>query len=348
MARSEPTGAAGPRWLVLGMLGLLAGLAAPAAAQVSCIWGGTSTVPAPEATLLRSEGDGLRAPGRVAVDRDGRVYVTDPTTGRVVVRDRFGRPLPAFQGLAEPLALAVGWEREIYVGELGHGSVSIFNRAGELLDRLGQGEGEFIQPVDLAVDPDPGLRSIYVADAGTHEIKVYSPAGARIGTIGGPGTDLGLFDFPSAVWVSAAGEIYVGDQSNDRVQVFDRQGTLLRCFGSRSTSFSRRFGRIHGITGDTLGRVYVSDAFQSNVRVFDAEGKLLSTIGALGELPGQMRTPMGLAIDPSNRLLVASVNNGRLEVFGLDDFTDPREPDIPVFFDGFETGDASAWTETSP
>jgi hypothetical protein len=89
-------------------------------------------------------------------------------------------------------------------------------------------------------------------------------------------------------------------------------------------SFSNRFGRLAGLTGDTQGRLYVADAFQGEIQVFDQAGVLLNRIGSFGDGPGELRTPMGLTLDPYNRLLVASTNNARLELFGLDSFADPH------------------------
>lgn len=89
-------------------------------------------------------------------------------------------------------------------------------------------------------------------------------------------------------------------------------------------AFTKRFGRIQGLAGDSLGRVYVADAFQGYVQVFDARGAPLGTVGGFGDGAGQLRTPMGLAIDRYSRLFVASANNARVEVFGLDGYSDPR------------------------
>jgi hypothetical protein len=141
--------------------------------------------------------------------------------------------------------------------------------------------------------------------------------------IGEKGTSAGQFNFPTGIYFSPNGELFVGDQNNDRIQVFDQGGNFLRCFGRRWSS-SSYFGRIQGITGDDQGRLYVADAFQGHVKVFDPSGGLLATIGSFGQGPGQLRTPIGLAIDPYNRLFVSSVNNSRVEVFGVDDFIDWR------------------------
>jgi len=59
------------------------------------------------------------------------------------------------------------------------------------------------------------------------------------------------------------------------------------------------------------------------VQVFDRQGVLLGVVGRFGKASGELRTPVGLAIDRFGRLFVASANNGRLESFGIDDFVDP-------------------------
>lgn len=288
-----------------------------------CRWGGPSDVPAPSVTYLRPQAGPFHAPGRIAVDASGRSYVSDPDAGRVVVRDAYGRLESMKPGLRGPLGIAVDSAGRIYVSEA-TGSVSAFAWNWNLLFKLGQGDAEFMVPNDVAVDPSSG--AVFVSDGAAHAVKVYSPAGQLEKVIGGRGRCAGQFEFPTAVHVSAGGEVFVADQGNDRVQVFDRRGAFLRCFGGRigGMSLSTRFGRIFGVTSDAQGRIYVADAFQGNVQVFDAPGALLTTVGAFGEGPGQLRTPRGLAVDAFGRLLVASSNNGRVEVFGIDGFADPH------------------------
>jgi len=60
-----------------------------ASAQL-CSWGGTPSLPAPEVEHLSSQAGSVRAPGRVAVDLQNNLYITDPTTGHVVVKDPHG------------------------------------------------------------------------------------------------------------------------------------------------------------------------------------------------------------------------------------------------------------------
>jgi hypothetical protein len=77
-------------------------------------------------------------------------------------------------------------------------------------------------------------------------------------------------------------------------------------------------GRSQSVLGDSAGRIYVADSYQGFVRVFDSQGAYLGKIGAFGAATGQLRSPAGLALDGFNRLQVASINNSRVEFFGLD------------------------------
>lgn len=349
-ARARRYGAARPeriaRMAVLLVFGVvILGLPGTASAQL-CSWEGTPVLPPPEVEFLGSQPEGQRAPARLAVNSHDMIYVADPTRGAVVVRDAHGSVVAVHSDLGVPVAVAVDAFDNIFVSDDSSGRVDIFDEVWQPAGALGVGSGEFEAVTDVAVDPDPGLGLVFVADGGANLIKVYGADGQLVRSFGGPGTGPGEFDFPSAVWVSPYGEVFVGDQNNDRVQVFDRTGLFLRCFGAQGGG-NRNFGRIQGLVGDIDGRVYVADAFQGHVKVFDGAGAELAAIGSLGDRPGQFRTPFGVAIDGHNRLFVSSVNSGRLEVFGLDDFTVPP-PTGSIFNDGFESGDVHAWSESIP
>lgn len=294
---------------------------APAAAQ-TCFWGTSTGIPPASASLV-SYRDQLHSPTRIAVDGSGYVYVTDPRVGEVAVWNRYRQVVSTVEGLNGPMGIALDNSGKIYVGEQGNGRVAVFDRNWSTLYFLGRGNGEFLLPNDIAIDPASGW--IYVSDSGAHTVNVYAAAdGAFLFSFGGKGPGPGQFDFPAGVYVSPGGEVFVADQNNDRIQVLDRNGNFLRCIGGAAFTFSKKFGRIQGLTGDSQGRLYVADAFQGYVQVLDSLGGRLSTIGSFGEGPGQLRTPIGVVIDPYNRLLVTSANNSRVEAYGLDSFTDPH------------------------
>jgi sugar lactone lactonase YvrE len=292
-------------------------------ADAACFWGTTGTGP-PSSVFLRADQGPFRSPSRVAIDPiSGRRYITDPGKGRILVRDAEGRLQFVVNGFNILLGIAIDPSGKVYVGEEGTGSVSVFDADMNFLYQIGTGNGEFVAPNAIAIDPDPAIGRIYVVDSLTHTVEVFSSGGVFEFAFGGLGKLEGQFNLPLGIYVSSVGEVYVTDRNNDRIQVFTRNGMFLRCFGGRGGFFSvRRFGSLTaGITGDSLNRLYVTDGFQGHVKIFDGYGILITTLGSFGKGAGQFRSPNGLAIDPFNRLFVASSTD--VPYFGLDSFSDP-------------------------
>ncbi len=302
----------------------LLGIASMAVASICGGGPGTTvngqTSVAPTVTSLRSYRDLLHAPARIAIDAANRLYVTDSAAGRVLVRDQYGRLVKISPRLHRPLGIAVDAVGFIYVGEEGSGSVTVFDPNWTPVRRLGRGDGEFELPNHIAIDPSG---PVYVADSAANVVKQYSPSGQLLLVIGAPGTFDGQFSFPTGLCVAANGELFVADQDNVRLQVFGTGGRFLRKIRLTSGMLGGG-GRIQGITIDGLGRVYVADAFQDVVRVLAADGTTLPAIGAFGSGPGQLLNPASVAIDRHNRLFVVSGGNARVDVYGLDAFSDPH------------------------
>ena len=282
----------------------------------------SAQVAPPSVTALRFWQAGLQAPARIATDLTGRVYISDSAAGRVIVRDEYGRVIGSPGGINRPLGIAVDLAGFAYVGEEATGSVLVLDPGWNFVRKLGAGNGEFLLPNHIAIDPDPSSL-VYVADSGANAVKVYEPGGALVRVIGGPGSYDGQFRFPTGVFVTSAGEVFVADQDNNRVQVFNREGTFLRKIRLTSGMMGTGGGRIQGLTVDLLGRIYVADAFQATVRVHAPDGVKLASIGTLGSAVGELRNPSSLVIDRNSRLFVVSVGNGRVELYGLDGYVDP-------------------------
>ncbi len=297
-------------------------IALPAAALAVCGGGGTSRLPLPAVTHLRSYRAPFSVPTRMAVDASGNVYVTDPGLGQVIVRAPNGRIISRVGGLGHPVSVAVGSAGRIYVGDTASGSVTAFNAEWQKLLELGRGAGEFLQPSDVAVDAATG--NLYVADSAAQLVKVYTAAGTFVRSFGGHGSGDGQFDFPVGVFVDAAAhQVLVADQLNYRIQIFDVAGNFLSCFGAQGSG-PGNFNLPQSVSSDRAGRIYVADSVEGHIQVLDRSGGFAGYIGDFGDAAGQLRIPIGMVIDPSNRLFVAAANNARLEVFGLDAFADPE------------------------
>lgn len=314
------------------LLPLVATSTASATDHDLCPEPGTTAGP-PVVQYLRSYRAELNGPVRLALDRQDRLYIADPASGRVVIRDTDGRLLEDRGGLGYPVAVAVddhaGDRSRIYVADGRRGAVTAYRKDWTPVLQLGLGEGEFVQPADLAVDPDTGR--VYVADIGTHSIRVYDTEGALISTFGSKGVEPGQFQNPVGLFLnSTAGEILVADQLNFRLQIFDLNGIFICRLGDSAGSNpggifglrARLFTMAQSPWIDGSGRIYVPDAAEGRVRVTDKLGPEMRDIGAFGRGVAQLLLPSDVAIDSTGRLFVAATNNARIEMFGLDDFTD--------------------------
>ncbi len=275
---------------------------------------------APNVTPLGAWSQQLHGPARVAADAAGNLYVTDPAAGRVLVFNAFGQRIAAHDGFAGPLAIAVAGDGRIYLSEEQNGSVSVFDPQWKRLYQLGAGANEFQLPGNLAVDPQaPG--TVYVSDGAANLVRIFSGA-TQASQFGGAGTGDGQFDFPAGISVRTNGEVFVLDQKNDRVQVFTN-GVFARKipFSSGGMFGGGPSGRSQALLVDSAGHLFVTETMLGVVNIYDADtGAALGSIGGFGDGPGQLNMPIGVVLDGFNRLCVASANNARIELFGVDSF----------------------------
>lgn len=95
-----------------------------------------------------------------------------------------------------------------------------------LRDSAGAQIGQFDQPTDVALGP---TGEIYVTDGyQNNRIQRFDPNGRFLSEWGRKGVRPGEFNLPHSIVGNAKGDLYVADRTNQRIQVFDAQGTFLR------------------------------------------------------------------------------------------------------------------------
>ena len=262
----------------------------------------------------------LVSPTGVATDTGGNIYVTESAGNRLLVYDRYGNSLREVKGLNKPTGVAVDSGGRIYISNTGRKAVDVYKRDLTPLFRLGLGMVELVFPTSIALDSSGNA---YVADSKDHRIKVFDDSGSFLYSFGGQGTGNGNLNFPVAVAVNeSAGEVIVTDLQptlagyrGAGVHVFSRSGAFQRRFGGYGEG-QGLFVRPMGVAVDGSGRIYVSDAYQNVIQVFDAGGNFLLGIY---DPAHPVRTPMGIAYcGKTDRLVVASLNTSRVEVFDAD------------------------------
>jgi hypothetical protein len=177
----------------------------------------------------------------------------------------------------------------------------------------GNGQGSdansLYKPISLFVDASG---NIYVADYGSHRIQKWAP-GATSGTTvaggNGQGSAANQFSRPLVgVSVDASGNIYVADQSNNRIQKW----------APGATSGTTVVGVLipMAMFVDASGNIYVSDAGNNRIQKW-APGATSGTTVAGGNGQGsaanQLDSPQGVFVDASGNIYVSDHNNHRIQ-----------------------------------
>ena len=112
--------------------------------------------------------------------------------------------------------------------------------------------------------------------------------------------------------MDAAGNVFVADLNNSRVQEFNSTGYLTQ-FGTFGTS-NGQFMQPIGVAVDAQGNVYVADSNNDRVQVFNGSG-YINRWGILGSGIGRFNEPCGIAVDAYGNVFVADLDNGRVQEF---------------------------------
>ena len=117
---------------------------------------------------------------------------------------------------------------------------------------------------------------------------------------------------PYSVSVARDGRVIVCDSDDALVKVLSSNGeALLQSFGDPYEYGSPSFAIHH------QEKFFVSYGEKHSVSVLNDDGTFLYDIGAQGDTNEKLNTPLGLAIDKFNNLIVCDSDVGRLQVFTL-------------------------------
>ncbi|MDO8477685.1 MAG: hypothetical protein Q7W02_16095 [Candidatus Rokubacteria bacterium] len=232
-----------------------------------------------DGTLI-AEWKGFKRPVDVAAVQ-GAVYVVDFLADRVVklglngtVVGRWGRHGHDPGEFDAPSGIAVDGKGYVYVAEFYNHRIQKFTADGTFVAQWGSDgrwNGQLHYPTDVAVD---AAGAVFVADAYNHRIEKFTENGAYVDKWGGVGFGLsgkwpGWFRLAKAVAVDSAGNIYVADAFNRRIQKFTPDGRLLGVWGNRVANDPGPLRYPAGVATDTDGHLYVTDFFENRIWKLD-------------------------------------------------------------------------------
>jgi DNA-binding beta-propeller fold protein YncE len=152
----------------------------------------------------------------VRVDAQNNFWTVDRASRMVVKFDPSGRVL-----------MTLGRRPEA-IGEVGSSAGSgVFGR-GSGPPGSGVPGDNFNQPLDVAFD---AAGNIFVVDGYANaRVAKFDKTGRFDKSWGATGKEHGQFDTPHSIAVDAQGNVYVADMGNNRIQVFDNNGTFKTQF----------------------------------------------------------------------------------------------------------------------
>ena len=129
---------------------------------------------------------------------------------------------------------------------------------------------------------------------------------------GGPGTAGGQFDSPHGIAADSAGNIFIADTNNGRIEKFAPTGTFITNIGSKGTGYGQ-LGDPNGIRIDRAGNIYVAEASNHRIQKLTADGSFVADWR--GPDPG-FYGPRKIAIAPDQSLYL--VDQGRTRIVKFD------------------------------
>src|SRR5437762_225207 len=182
--------------------------------------------------------------------------------------------------------------------------------------------GLFRQPTDVAWDSEG---NIYITDGYINSrVAKYDKNGDWVKSWGTRGTGPGQFNLPHAIAIDRSNNIYVGDRSNRRIQVFDTDGKFLRMFAidvppdpktravNGATPAGERLASLIGqpnslcITAGATQVLFVGETTYPG-RIFKValDGKVLGVIGKSGRNLGQFSGAHAIACPSETEIYAA-------------------------------------------
>ena len=190
-------------------------------------------------------------------------------------------------------------------------------------------DGRFREPTDVAFDSQG---NIYITDGYVNSrVAKYDVNGDWVMSWGEPGAGPGQFETPHAIAIDRNDNVYVGDRSNARIQVFDAEGNFQRMF-SVATPIAPGSKAVNGSTPADLTNVaangapnalcippgsdviYVGETtFPGRIIKATLQGEVIGIVGNSGRNLGEFSGGHGLACPSENVLFVAETSNSRVQ-----------------------------------
>jgi sugar lactone lactonase YvrE len=308
----------------------------------------------------------LYHPSGVAVDASGNLFIADSENNRIrkvtvggLIITVAGDGTAGFGGdsseatsaqLNYPMGIAVDSAGNLFIADSQNHRIRKVTYGGQISTVAGNGAAGFDEvadedniatehklnnPTAVAVDASGNL---FIADTVNQRIRKVT-TDKLIHTVAGTGSqgfggDAGqatsaIFNFPVALAVDGAGNLWVADAYNFRIRKITADGAIATVAGKGTAGFSGDGSQAtaaelylpRGVTVDASGNLFIADYVNRRVRKVTSSG-VISTVAGNGiqgfsgdggkATSARFHLPTGLATDAAGNLYIADLSNYRI------------------------------------
>jgi sugar lactone lactonase YvrE len=273
----------------------------------------------------------------VATNSKGHIFVyTRSQATRLFEFDAKGNYLreigEGLYGFVFAHAVRVDAQDNIWAVDEGSNMVIKFNPEGRVVMVLGRRPEPtdaapaspepytFNRPTDVAWD---AAGDIFVADGyGNSRVVKYDKNGRFIASVGSKGAAPGQLNLPHTMAMDAKGNVYVGDRSNSRIQVFDNDLTFKAIYDRVGAPWAVCISPgphqyLYSSNSNPDSNNSLLNAVTGEIYKMELDGTVIGKFGHAGKNLGEFSTVHEIDCRNENELLVSEIVSWRVQKLTL-------------------------------
>jgi sugar lactone lactonase YvrE len=211
------------------------------------------------------------SPSYLALDNSLNIYISDAGNRRIVMEDALLNYVDALElqdsedllKYGRPSGLTISDYGELWIGDIDHSRIAIFNTNGVFDRFVGGAESSF----ESILNPG-GLRRdrrgyIYICDAGNGVVKIFNRSGIIEKSIGE-----NILKKPSGLDFDTRGNIWIADAGLKGIVGLSPSGQLLNMSAGDGQNDDYRFGAPFDLTITFENILIVSDSGRDRILIY--------------------------------------------------------------------------------
>ncbi|MBW6521023.1 MAG: 6-bladed beta-propeller [Desulfoarculaceae bacterium] len=232
--------------------------------------------------------------------------------------------------IVAPHGLTTDHQGRLYVVDKGLRQVLVFDPQQQSLLVIPRNGPLLVTPIDVAVEERRGR--IFVSDAGTSAVRIFTVQGEPAGEIDG-----GLIGRPTGMAINTVtDELLVVDAEHGVLLRFDLATLQPQKMTGKQGQLGGLFNAPTAVAAGPEGNIYVVDTLNHRIQIFDAGGEFIRAFGEAGDVPGYFERPKAIAVDSQGNLHVVDALFDNVQVFNT-------EGQLLMDYGGTGTGPGEFW-----